>query len=102
MPKLNINGYKVSYDAIDCKDKILVFKIPHAIFNNCYALRNQLSEVSKELMKAHGAKRIITMVTEIDYETMDTDQAINMINDCINELNKIKEVLLEENEENEE
>ena len=97
MPKLNIDGIKASYDVIDC-NKVVVLKLPHHIYNNQDAFNNVV-DLTKCLKKIYNAKWLIYTVDTIDFETMDKDEAINKINDFINELNNVKEKLINSNED---
>lgn len=95
MPKLNINGIKASYDAIDCTDKLVIMKIPYDIIND-KKNHKSLMELCKYIKNERNAKDVLVLSDNISFETMDTDEAIYRINFYIHELRKIKAKLKEE------
>lgn len=102
MPKLSIDGIKFKYDCIDdCKDKIVVIKVPYhftLIPNINFA---KVIQKIMHIFKGYGAKQVMIMKEGVDFETMDTDKAIHMLNDYIDEFSRIKEKLLEDDEDDE-
>ena len=94
MPKLSIDGAQVSYEVLDCKDKVILIKVPYVILNNVGSMYSQIKTISKKLREDCGAKKIITIANDIDFESLDLKDAINKIDDYINQLYKIREELL--------
>ena len=95
MPKLSINGIRMSYEAIDCKDKLVVIKAAASDINSS----SENLAVASKFFKECGAKKVIAVSNNIDFETMDVDTATYKINDYIDYLHKLKEELNEEDDE---
>ena len=98
MQRLNINGIKVSYDAIDLTDKILVIKAPSTTVQNI-DFRSEINSIYKKFKELYNMKTILTFASDIDYETMDIDDAITYIDDAINTLISVKKELLKNESE---
>lgn len=91
MAKLNIN-YESECEYIDCKDKLLLMKVPSHIMMKEF---DKLLEVADSIKEDGYAKNIIIISDDIKFESMNKEQAITMINDYINELQCIKERIQE-------
>lgn len=98
MPKLSIDSNKIDYDIIDAKDKIIIIRPPYYLIQHEY---DSLVRLGKALKNNTDAKYIMMVCKDVDYETMDIDEAINMINSTIDELYHIKEELMGEYEDGE-
>lgn len=96
MAKLSINGIKMSYEAIDCTDKLVIIKATTEHIGSS----DKALAVASECFKKYGAKRVIAVSNNIDLETMDTETAICKIDDYIDCLHRLKEELLEDEEDN--
>lgn len=92
MPKLNIDGTKISYDTIDVDNKIVIAKVPSSSFDN---IHNGFKKFSKFLQEKCNAKNCFLFANDIDYDSMELPDAIRLIDDYINELYHIREELLE-------
>ena len=62
------------------------------------ASENALRKIKEIFIKKTGAKNLVAISDNVDFETMDVNKAICKIDDYIDELNRLKEELLEENE----
>lgn len=96
MGTVSINGIKYSCESIDCKDKLLIVKAPVSALKTDY---KELRSMGKYIKENQLAKEVLFVAKDIDYETMNTDEAINYINSFIDELHCIKEELLESEED---
>ena len=100
MCRINIGGIKLSYEVIDCDNKLVVIKAPYTtmIYGD---LLNTLLELRKYFMNECNAKEVIVTCDNIDYETLDIKDALTIVNKRISELFTLKEKLLEDmNNEN--
>lgn len=93
MAKLNIE-----YDTIDCdcSDKIVVIKIPEDLH---YDDRKIAIKIANKIKDLCNAKSTLIISDIFDYKLLDQDTTVNMINAYIENLNKLKEDLLENDEE---
>jgi CCR4-NOT transcriptional regulation complex NOT5 subunit len=96
MSTISINGIKYPCEYVDCKDKLFIIKAPASALKNDY---KELRSMGKYLKENQLAKEILFVAKDIDFETMNIDEAINYINSFIDELHCIKEQLLESEED---
>lgn len=101
--QLNIDGVKATYEAIDCKDKLIIVHVPYAVLHCDPLFSLKLKKIAESIKEECGAKKVIAMANDIDFETIDTiDNAIDLINGYIDELCTIKQALLDEEDNDEE
>ena len=94
MPKLSIDGYKIGYDIVDCANKLVIIKIPYYYYAN--DIENTANKICKIIKEKCNAKTVIAVLDGVDFETMNINEAIYKIDEYINELHRIREELLED------
>lgn len=96
MEKININGIELSYEIIDCANKLVIIKVPNTVILSTPV--DNLIELRNYFIDECNAKNAIVVCNDIDFETMDKQDTLNLINKYISELFRLKEKLLEGDE----
>ena len=86
----NNEGLIIPFSTIDCTDKVIVLKVPNIKNVNAHSIKNLMKDLDEIL----APKDVIAIGSDVDFEAMNTDDAVNLINDYIDELHSIKEKLL--------
>ena len=80
MPKLNIDGMKIDYEIIDTTDKVILIKPPYYVLQHEY---ESIIKLGKALRDNCDAKYVLCMCKDVDFETMDIEEATHLINGMI-------------------
>ena len=91
MNNLNIHHTDIPYEIAECEDKIVVLKVPVDIDDRKY---KAIKAIINHIKETCGANEVIIIPDDINFNIIDKDKAIGMINGYIDELHHIKEELL--------
>ena len=87
---LNIHHMEVPYKITDCTNKVVILRPSMIIDDRKYKAIKAMMHYMKENC---GAKEVMVIPEDIDFDMMSKGEAIDKINDYIDELYRIKENL---------
>jgi hypothetical protein len=96
MSKLNIN---IECDVLDCTDKIIIYKMKQYPEDQIADAARQHTKNIRIINEICKPKALIRIMEPGFIKSMDKDKAIDYINGYIDELYRLKEELLEDEED---